>query len=114
MYRILSAYWSAVREVFPEAWGRPATESRLMHSAGIEAMSVLMDRVMSRAAPGVDLQRHAAEALSRLAPHCRWTGGRWQELQRDWNEIQNVSRDIRLLSGHLVRLDHNHAFSKVA
>ena len=114
MYRILKAYWSAVRTVFPEAWGRTATESRLMHSAGIEAMSVLMDRVMSRASLDADLLVHATQALSRLAPHCRWTSGRWQELQRDWNEIQNVGRDIRLLSSHLVRLDHMHAFAKVA
>jgi DGQHR domain-containing protein len=114
MYKALVAYWSAVRSVFPEAWGRPPTESRLMHSAGIEAMSLLMDRIMSRAAPGIDLQLHARDALGRIAPHCRWTSGRWQELQRDWNEIQNVGRDIKLLSGHLARLDHMHAFAKVA
>jgi len=60
--------------------------------AGIEAMSILMDRVMSRASLEADLFGHATEALSRLAPHCRWTYGRWQELQRDWNEIQNVAR----------------------
>ncbi|MER8825328.1 DGQHR domain-containing protein [Mesorhizobium sp. M0938] len=114
MYRILVAYWTAVRHVFPEAWGRPPTESRLMHSAGIEAMSLLMDRMMSRAAPGTDLLLHATESLSRVAPYCRWTYGRWAELQRDWNEIQNVGRDIKLLSGHLARLDHMHAFAKVA
>ena len=50
----------------------------------------------------------------RVAPHCRWTSGRWQEFQRDWNEIQNIGRDIKLLSGHLARLDHMHAFAKVA
>lgn len=114
MYRILVAYWSAAKAAFPEAWGRPATESRLMHSAGIEAMSLLMDRVMSRAAPGVDLQAHAYEALSRIAPHCRWTAGRWNELQRDWNEIQNLPRDIRLLAGYLAKLDRLYAFAKVA
>jgi DGQHR domain-containing protein len=114
MYRILVAFWSAAKAAFPDAWGRPATESRLMHSAGIEAMSLLMDRMMSRAAPGADLQVHAYEALSRIAPHCRWTSGRWAELQRDWNEIQNLPRDIKLLSGHLARLDHLHAFAKVA
>ena len=114
MYKMLVAYWGAVRDVFPEAWGRPPTESRLMHSAGIEAMSLLMDRIMSRAAPGADLDAHARDALTRIAPHCRWTGGRWQDLQRDWNEIQNVGRDIKLLSGYLARLDHMHAFAKVA
>lgn len=114
MFRILVGFWCAVRDVFPEAWGRPATESRLMHSAGIAAMSVLMDRVMSRARSGVDPREHAAEALARIAPQCRWTSGRWNELQRDWNEIQNVNKDIRMLAGYLVRLDHAHAFSKVA
>ena len=114
MYRILVAYWSAAKAAFPEAWGRPATESRLMHSAGIESMSLLMDRMMSRAAPGGDLQVHAYEALSRIAPHCRWTAGRWNDLQRDWNEIQNLPRDIKLLSGHLARLDRLYAFAKVA
>lgn len=114
MYRILVAFWSAAREAFPDAWGRPATDSRLMHSAGIEAMCLLMDRVMSRAPPDADLYGYAYEALSRIAPHCRWTGGRWAELQRDWNEIQNVARDIKMLSGHLARLDHLYAFAKVA
>lgn len=114
MYSALVAYWTAVRRVFPEAWGRPPTESRLMHSAGIEAMSLLMDRILSRAAPGTDLLQHATESLTRIAPYCRWTSGRWAELQRDWNEIQNVGRDIKLLSGHLARLDHMHAFAKVA
>ena len=114
MYKVLVAYWTAVSNVFPEAWGRPPTESRLMHSAGLEAMSLLMDRIMSRAAPGTDLQIHATEALTRIAPHCRWTTGRWSELRREWNEIQNTGRDIKLLSGHLARLDHIHAFKKVA
>jgi DGQHR domain-containing protein len=114
MYRILVAFWSAAKAAFPEAWGLPATESRLMHSAGIEAMSLLLDRIMSRAAPGADLHAHAYDALSRIAPHCRWTSGRWVELQRDWNEIQNLPRDIKLLSGHLARLDRQYAFAKVA
>lgn len=114
MYKTLIAYWNAVCAVFPEAWGRPPTESRLMHSAGIEAMGLLMDRIMSRAAPATDLELHVTEALTRIAPYCRWTSGRWHDLQRDWNEIQNTGRDIKLLSGHLARLDHMHAFAKVA
>jgi DGQHR domain-containing protein len=114
MYKMLVAYWSAVRAVFPNAWGLPPTESRLMHSAGIAAMTILMDRLMSRAGPGVDLEFHAMQALTRIAPHCRWTNGRWQDFHREWNEIQNTGRDIKILSGHLVRLDYVHAFSKVA
>lgn len=114
MYRVLVAFWSAVRDTFPEAWGRPPTESRLMHSAGIEAMGFLMDRVMSRAPGDADLRRHSLDALARIAPYCHWTSGRWPDLERDWNDIQNIGRDIRLLSDQLARLDHVHAFAKVA
>lgn len=112
MYRTLVAFWSAVREVFPEAWGLPPTESRLMHSAGLEAMGYLMDRVMSRASGVADLRRHAVDALLRIAPYCKWTTGRWADIDRNWNEIQNLNRDIRLLSDQLARLDHAHAFAK--
>ncbi len=114
MYQTLSAFWRAVRDAFPDAWGRPPTESRLMHSAGIEAMGVLMDRIMSRAAGTADPGRYAQEALIRIAPNCHWTAGRWPELGRDWNEIQNVHREVRLLADHLIRLDHAHAFARVA
>ena len=48
MYDIMSSFWSAVYEVFPDAWGIPSTESRLMHSAGIQAMGHLMDRIVPR------------------------------------------------------------------
>lgn len=114
MYRVLVAFWGAVRRVFPDAWGLSPAESRLMHSAGIEAMGVLMDRVMSRAPNGGDLRRHCEDALGRIAPHCRWTGGRWADFDRDWNDVQNVPRDIRLLSDHLARLDHVHSFARAA
>lgn len=114
MYGLLVAFWSAVREVFPDAWGRPATESRLMHSAGIEAMGFLMDRIMSRATGSVDPRRHAFDALERIAPQCCWTSGRWADLDRDWNDLQNVGRDIRMLSDQLARLDHAQTFAKVA
>lgn len=114
MYSVLVAFWSAVRDAFPSAWGRPSTESRLMHSVGIEAMGFLMDRIMSRAPGGANQTRHARDALQRIAPHCHWTSGRWIDLGRDWNELQNVNRDIRMLSDQLARLDHAQTFAKVA
>ncbi len=114
MYRILVAFWNAVREAFPEAWGLPPSDSRLMHSAGIEAMGYLMDRVMSRALGVSDIRGYASITMSRIAPHCCWTSGRWPDIERDWDDIQNVRRDIRLLSDQLARLDHVHAFTRVA
>ncbi len=114
MLEVLLAFWGAVARVFPEAWGKLPTQSRLMHSAGIEAMGYLMDRVMARAPADGDLHLHAFEALSKIAPYCCWTSGRWPDIDREWNDIQNISRDIKLLSEQLARLDHTHSMSKVA
>ncbi|HQU44256.1 MAG TPA: DGQHR domain-containing protein DpdB, partial [Pirellulales bacterium] len=46
---LLVVYWTAVRNVFPEAWAKPPEQSRLMHGAGIRAMGRLMDKIM----PGI-------------------------------------------------------------
>ncbi len=102
---VLVAYWSAVRRVFPDAWGKPAQQSRLMHGAGIRAMGRLMDRVMS-GVNGRDPKAtdYAERELRRVAPLCRWTDGVWEELNDlAWNDVQNVPRHIRVLSNFLIR-----------
>ena len=48
MYRLLINFWKATKAVFPKAWGSDPRKSRLMHSAGIIAMGVLMDRIYAR------------------------------------------------------------------
>jgi DGQHR domain-containing protein len=103
MFRVMVMFWSAVREAFPSAWGLAAERSRLMHSAGIEAMGILMDQVMARA----EGSGHGVvkETLFRIAPHCHWTSGRWDRLGRNWNEIQNTTRDVRMLANLLVSLE---------
>lgn len=113
MYSVLVAFWGAVREVFPDAWGRPPTESRLMHTAGIIAMGYLMDRIMSRCSRQ-DARQFAIDALTPIAPHCHWTSGRWADIGRDWNDIQYAGRDVRLLSDQLARLDHLNSFGRKA
>lgn len=102
MYRILITFWAAVRAVFPAAWGKDARQSRLMHSAGILAMGVLMDRIFARIAPNGDIAVVERE-LMKVAPACRWTEGTWQSIGVRWNEIQNTSRDIRRLQTALVQ-----------
>lgn len=102
MYRILLTFWSAVKTVFPEAWGRDPRHSRLMHSAGILAMGVLMDRIYARTAPLKDVKSVQRE-LKKVAPACRWTRGTWEGLGVPWNEIQNTTRDIRRLQTALVQ-----------
>lgn len=105
MYRALVLYWSTVRDTFPEAWGKPATESRLMHSAGIRAMGALMDQVMLRADSSAQPEVEIRTALARLAPHCRWMAGSWEHLAWRWNEVQSTSQHIGRLSELLIRLD---------
>jgi hypothetical protein len=105
VWAMLIAYWFAVRDTFPDAWGKPPTQSRLMHGVGIRSLGRLMDDVMHDADPRrTDLAQRAAERLSLIADQCRWTKGVWEEIDMPWNGLENTPRHIRLLSNHLVRL----------
>ena len=106
IWAVLLCYWNSVRETFPDAWGLPSSQSRLMHGVGIRSMFRLMDRVMSNINPG---SKGAEEAvlheLSLIAPMCRWTSGYWEDLGgAAWNSLQNTPRDIKVLSNYLSRL----------
>ena len=103
MYRVMVRYWSIVRDVFREAWGLPPERSRLMHGAGLAAMGVLMDQIMTR--PSGDT--NTRNVLERIAPYCRWTDGRWDAIDRAWNDIQCTTKDVRLLSNLLVTLERD-------
>jgi len=102
---VLHCYWGVVAKIFPEAWGKPPTKSRLMHGAGIRAMGRLMDKVMATYEPGSTASRRAVHKDVRLIkPYCRWTKGSWEELSGlKWNELQNVPRHINVLSNYLIR-----------
>jgi DGQHR domain-containing protein len=102
---LLLAYWQGVKETFPEAWGLPPEKSRLMHGAGIRSVGRLMDRVMSSVNYN---QRNSVSVVRRelrnLRPHCHWTHGVWDELgDLKWNDVQNISSHIRMLSNFLIR-----------
>jgi len=105
MYRMLVMYWRAIKEIFPEAWGKPTTQSRLMHSAGIRCMGTLMDQIMMRADGMRNPEGEIRASLERLAPHCRWLDGTWEGLGWRWNEIQSTTSHINKLSDLLGRLD---------
>lgn len=102
MYRILRTYWSAVKAVFPDAWGKDPRHSRLMHSAGLIAMGLLMDRIYARLSADDDIATVQRE-VEKVAPACRWTKGTWENLGTAWNEIQNTPQDIKKLQDALVR-----------
>ncbi len=107
MYDALLVYWSAVRDIFRDAWGRPVGESRLMHSAGIRAMGALMDPVMFRTDGAPDRVAAVRMTLKRLAPHCAWTKGRWDSLGLDWNAVQSTPQHISKLCDHLMHLERD-------
>jgi DGQHR domain-containing protein len=105
MIEILNNFWSAVADVFSDAWGKPPRRSRLMHGAGIIAMGYLMDAISHE-------QRHADEVVSEaefaadlksIADDCHWTDGIWpfDDGERAWNDVQNTPRDIHRLSDYL-------------
>lgn len=102
---LLVIYWTAVRDVFPDAWGKPPTKSRLMHGAGIRAMGRLMDRIM----PVINLRKKNAKAdiikeIKLVAPICRWAKGTWDDMDgMKWNDVNNVPRHINILSNVLIR-----------
>ncbi|WP_140853033.1 DGQHR domain-containing protein DpdB [Myxococcus xanthus] len=106
MLEVLHAFWTAVKEVFKAAWGLPPKKSRLMHGAGIISMGLLMDAISDRYRD----RRHpsAAQFATDLLPLrdvCRWTTGFWDfgpGQQRKWNEVQNTSKDIELLTNYLM------------
>ena len=105
IWSMLLCYWSAVRDVFPEAWGLPPTKSRLMHGVGIRSMSRLMDRVMASIDPlSKNAQKEARAEIARLKPVCAWTSGTWSDLNDiEWNQLENTTKDIKALSNFLIR-----------
>lgn len=104
MYSILCTFWGAVKDVFPEAWGKDPRQSRLMHSAGIEAMGVIMDRIWARVGTNNDLPRLLRHLLKQMAPHCCWVEGTWEYINVAWNEIQSTPKDIKKLEDTLIRI----------
>ncbi|MFS2213971.1 DGQHR domain-containing protein DpdB [Telluria sp. Tellsp104] len=109
MCTILVTYWSAVRDVFPEAWGKDPRQSRLMHSAGILAMGVLMDRIYARLSGVNESYASVRKEIEKVAPFCRWTSGVWESIGLRWNDIESTSQDKKRLQDALVRAYTNEA-----
>jgi DGQHR domain-containing protein len=106
MLTVLKEFWKATSRVFPKAWGLPPSRSRLMHGAGIVSMGFLMDAIADRhRTVSVPQEEHFLADLTVLQAVCRWTDGFWDfgpGVQRKWNEVQNTSKDIQLLSNYLM------------
>ncbi|MCX4247533.1 DGQHR domain-containing protein DpdB [Paraliomyxa miuraensis] len=106
MRALLYAFWGAVKQTFPEAWGKSPRHSRLMHGAGIVAVGNLMDHLVAKHPRKRAFERKRFRIhLAKLAPVCAWTEGTWKipGNPRRWNEIQNTRQDVALLTEHLQR-----------
>lgn len=103
MCTILMTYWAVVRDVFPDAWGKDPRQSRLMHSAGILAMGVLMDRIYARLSGANETYAAVRKEVEKIAPYCRWTSGVWESIGLRWNDIESTSQDKKRLQDALVR-----------
>jgi DGQHR domain-containing protein len=104
---VLKAYWAAVRQVFPDAWGLPPRRSRLLHGAGVVGLGYLMDQICDRYPDDrpPTAEQFALE-LARVADVCRWTSGTWEfqhGVTRSWSDVQNTGKDARLVSDLLTR-----------
>jgi hypothetical protein len=106
MLTVLKRYWSSVATVFNDAWELPPTRSRLVHGAGIVSMGFVMDAISDRHhdLPEITSTDYEKDLMG-MGRICRWTHGYWEfggNVNRKWNEIQNTTKDIRLLANHLL------------
>jgi DGQHR domain-containing protein len=106
MLEMLFRYWSAVVEVFEHAWKKHPSKSRLTHGIGIVSLGHLMDAIVDRyRLTGFPTREQFVSDLKPLAPYCSWTDGYWNFSsvnQRRWNEVQNTSKDIQMVSNYLL------------
>jgi DGQHR domain-containing protein len=106
MLILVKTFWTAVSTVFADAWALPPRKSRLTHGVGMISMSFVMDAIADVLLEKgeIDLDGFVSE-LSRLDEVCYWTSGTWEMAdgtQRKWNDLQNTSKDIQLLTNHLL------------
>ena len=106
--KVLIQYWTAVKNVFPDAWHLPPRESRLTHGAGIISMGFLMDAIAFRLKQtGKNLSAdYFRTELKPLVSQLPWTKGSWElapDMSIPWKEIQNTGRHIDLVTNYLIR-----------
>ena len=118
MVKLLNNFWSAVETVFTDDWDKKPRYSRLLHGVGILALGSLMDEIDQvhqdyKGEPGwteIPSYTRFVEELNRIKPLCAWSGGVWnfgtdidgQPIVHKWNELQNLSKDISLVTDFLV------------
>ena len=67
-------------------------------------MGLLMDRIVSRYPKDDQLKNNIKTSLRAIEKKCRWTGGQWEELGMNWNDIQALFRAPH--ASYLVQIDY--------
>jgi DGQHR domain-containing protein len=102
-FQLISDFYQAVAETFPEAWDRQTPRSsRLVHGAGIIAMGYVMEHLyFTMKARNVE---DFKKGLILLEGNTAWTSGEWDfgDRKPKWNELQNLNRDWMALSNYLL------------
>lgn len=117
---LISEFFWAVSSLWADDWhGHTPETSRLVHGAGVRAMAALFDTIHI-ATDSADRQAFREQLLP-LVPQTNWTAGSWDfgetaaerpghirsradDQIRSWHSLQNVGKDIRLLTEHLIAL----------
>jgi DGQHR domain-containing protein len=108
MAKIVNSFWSAVDLVFPGEWRSTPRHSRLVHGVGIVSMGFVMDAMADRlhGRHRLDVSAFVGE-LSKIQGNCHWSAGEWKlgsGITRRWNDFQNTTKDIQMLTNHLLSL----------
>lgn len=108
MCELVNNYFGAVVEIFPDDWDLTPRKSRLVHGAGIVSLGFLMDSMTEtlamRSIPSKAEYRNELELIS---DQFRWSSGAWHIPgvgKRQWNDFQNTSKDLSMLTTHILRL----------
>jgi len=121
MCSVVNNFFGAVQALFPEDWEKKPRHSRLVHGVGIVSMGFLMDEIAgSRKKGSIPSQSHFLREVNLIVPHCHWSSGQWKLPDIDrrkrnvsketkykyvtWNDLQNTSRDLGLLTSHILNL----------
>lgn len=109
IHKFLSNYWTAIQQVYTYAWDMKPKESRLTHGVGIVSMGYIMDAISYKLddrwnTPPVHIFK---SELQSLGMNIAWTEGSWKfsnEMIIPWNELQNTTRHIELVTNYLIRI----------
>ncbi len=108
MCALVNNYFGAVEDLFPEDWQSTPRKSRLVHGAGIVSLGYLMDAITENIAPRrTPTMSEYRDELSLIAGSMHWSSGAWRIPgigRRQWNEFQNTSRDLGILTSHILGL----------